>query len=588
MFFVPAVPIGNGIGYAYVFEDFALDGNRAGQTNTSAHCFDVQTKNWIVFSRLWIHDCKGNGIHMPLNGTGSASWIEDCGILYNDGHGIYFRGFDLGIISSRIGFAGGDGVRVEHPASTLRLQGNDIFYNAGYGLYFSTPVNGVLRSELNEFDINALGGMYINGPNAIISTNTFLNNAQLAANVTSDIVLDDYNPYNGGPVIASAILQGNNHWSSPFRVGYIPKYLYYYVNYTLSNSLPLYAPPPVSTFNARYDAFGLAVSNLPQLVEPAFYRLNRTDTMMNQRKLVNAGTAAFAARATPSNTNYLYSKACDTPSENACALGVDGTATNADMSLQAKGNGSVRGYIDDKRLFQIEGRDTWGEKNVQLYVQVADSYVYITPSTNASACDMYVAAAGTGNAYVVAGTQYQVNVGGTSVFVCQSSFCGTSNSRALFQGANQVIDTLTAGSGITITGSGNSRTIARGPSTGTTPAIVFGTGACTGGGTAPVSLVTGAPLDFMLTFNTGTGTCGGGGVGDAIVATITLNASFPTKAVCSLTDALANQGAGGGHVNAYIYCGTSTCELHTFSTDTNTNIFNALTQYSWNVRCGGY
>lgn len=60
-----------------------------------------------------------------------------------------------------------------------------------------------------------------------------------------------------------------------------------------------------------------------------------------------------------------------------------------------------------------------------------------------------------------------IRQGTNTRFTCGTD-CSTAAGVALFQGANQVLDTLTAGTGITITGSGNSRTIAVSSAAGVT------------------------------------------------------------------------------------------------------------------------
>jgi hypothetical protein len=126
-------------------------------------------------------------------------------------------------------------------------------------------------------------------------------------------------------------------------------------------------------------------------------------------------------------------------------------------------------------------------------------------------------------------------------------------------------------------------------SSGSVPTVTFDTGACTGGSTAPAETVTGAGGAFFLRIVTGDGACGGGGApGTATVATIDLQQTFPTKAICVLSNAAQNQGADGGPVNVEMECVASTCTMETFTTATNLNNFLPSFAYQWNVLCGGF
>lgn len=81
------------------------------------------------------------------------------------------------------------------------------------------------------------------------------------------------------------------------------------------------------------------------------------------------------------------------------------------------------------------------------------------------------------------------------------------NAAQVFQNGNQVIDTLTAGSGITITGSGNSRTVSASSSSSPTVSV-----AITGGGSCGGSVsVLGSFVNMRITLTTGASGCGAPG-----------------------------------------------------------------------------
>lgn len=176
-----------------------------------------------------------------------------------------------------------------------------------------------------------------------------------------------------------------------------------------------------------------------------------------------------------------------------------------------------------------------------------------------------------------------------SGYICAGTGCSsvTSTATGIYQAGVQVIDTLTAGSGITITGSGNSRTIGVTGGSGTPTLATLGSGACTGGGTPPTLTISagGNSRLFYVTLITGTGSCGTGEV-----FTINLGTTWPTKAICQLTDGLNNQGVSGFGVNRYIQTTTNQLIVNTFTTvsPVNNNIFSPLFQYEWQVTCGGY
>lgn len=128
--------------------------------------------------------------------------------------------------------------------------------------------------------------------------------------------------------------------------------------------------------------------------------------------------------------------------------------------------------------------------------------------------------------------------------------------------------------------------LGNGAGSGTTPTLgSFGTGACTGGATAPTLAITGNSNKFYIVFTTGTGTCAAN-----TVFSIDLGFTWPTKAICHLQDGLLNQGVSGFSVNRYIVTTSNSLVLTTFTTvsPANNNIFAQLTQYEWQVTCGGY
>lgn len=126
---------------------------------------------------------------------------------------------------------------------------------------------------------------------------------------------------------------------------------------------------------------------------------------------------------------------------------------------------------------------------------------------NDAAGDMYLIATPTGSLASAnlwctgSGCMSRLLTSTSGGFQCQNNVCDTRGTTTLLQQGVQVLDTLTAGTGITITGSGNSRTIS---ATGTTSATV--SASITGGGSCGGSVsVLGSWSNMRVTLITGTG-----------------------------------------------------------------------------------
>lgn len=222
--------------------------------------------------------------------------------------------------------------------------------------------------------------------------------------------------------------------------------------------------------------------------------------------------------------------------------------------------------------------------------------------------DMRVDAIGTGRLRTATPfvTQSYVRVG--SLLAPTNINAGDFTADRIFQGASQlqVLDTLTAGSGITITGSGNSRTISATGGGGVTSiagtagqitasastgavtlslptfpyrsvtsfasSILFFVGAC--GSTGASLTVTGAPESFKLTLVAGSGACSA----SSAAFQFSWTWSGASDVVCTMTPqtATAVGVVMGVDANASAFVGR-----------VGTVALTASTTYVWNVMCMG-
>lgn len=299
-------------------------------------------------------------------------------------------------------------------------------------------------------------------------------------------------------------------------------------------------------------------------------------TITNYQAYEAGGSVATGLAITNSRL-YRCSSAGGGSTINTCFSSVEKTgATNnaafhIDSNSATCGAGLVAGTAFDTCLYRGRAGAWTGPAGTDIYTDSG----YICAGTGCSS----VTSTNTGI--------YDAGVRVMSSVSCTGATCSLTN------GALSI--TVSGGGGVTSI-AGSSNQIVASASTGavtlslfgtsTAPTLAsFGTGACTGGGTAPTITITGNTRSFYIVLVTGTGTCAAD-----TVFTLNLGSTFSTKAICQLTDGLQNQGVSGFGVNRYIQTTTNQLILNSFTTvsPANNNLFAQLTQYEWHVTCGGY
>lgn len=193
-----------------------------------------------------------------------------------------------------------------------------------------------------------------------------------------------------------------------------------------------------NTFSGGYAAFYR--STMTSSPGVGFFRLQRTST----------------SDASPLLTCYNSGTG-----DSLAVLSTDGLSTTARI----------------KPSGQIWGNSFWSNPSTDFDIYAGTNVAIALKVTNAAAmangARIVTAQASGSITYTVQGTDTNIPVllaskgsgtaalstGNVARFTCAATTCNTTVGVALYQGANQVIDTLVAGTGITITGSGNTRTI---------------------------------------------------------------------------------------------------------------------------------
>lgn len=193
-----------------------------------------------------------------------------------------------------------------------------------------------------------------------------------------------------------------------------------------------------NTFSGGYAAFYR--STMTSSIGVGFFRLQRTST----------------SDASPLLTCYNSGTG-----DSLAVLSTDGLSTTARI----------------KPSGQIWGNSFWSNPSTDFDIYAGTNGAIALKVTNAAAmangARIVTAQASGSITYTVQGTDTNIPVllaskgsgtaalstGNVARFTCAATTCNTTIGVALYQGANQVIDTLVAGTGITITGSGNTRTI---------------------------------------------------------------------------------------------------------------------------------